>query len=67
MNLPRQSHFPQSNQIKKTMIDIAERTCLVYANATEEMGDEVPDLMKELRKSQSALKGVIDRKYQELN
>jgi hypothetical protein len=51
--------------LKKTM-ELTECISLVYANATEEMGDEMSELMKDLRKSQSALKKAIDRKNHEL-
>lgn len=49
------------------MMELTESLRLVYANATEESGDEVSDIMKELRKSQSALKKVMDCKQQELH
>lgn len=43
-------------------MELTECISLVYANATEEMGDGMSELMKDLRKSQSALKKAIDRK-----
>ena len=51
----------------KKMMELTDSLRLVYVNATEEMGDEVSDLMKKLRKSQSALKKAIDRKNHELH
>ena len=51
---------------KKKMVELTETAHLVYANATQEMGDEISDVLKEVRKYQAALKKAIDRKRQEL-
>ena len=49
------------------MMDLMESLRLVYANASEEMADDISELMKELRRTQSALKKALDRKGQELH
>ena len=55
----------QANKAKVT--EITETLRLVYSDAHEDGGgDEVKELMKELRKCQSALKKSIDRKRQEM-
>ena len=56
----------QANKAKVT--EITETLRLVYSDAYEGGGgDEVKELMKELRKCQSALKKSIDRKRQEIH
>ena len=49
------------------MMDLTESLRLVYANASEEMADDISELMKELRRTQSSLKKAQDRKGQELH
>ena len=50
---------------KKNMIELTESLKYVYVSASPEMEDEVSEVMKQLRKSQNALKKAIDRKHQE--
>jgi len=52
---------------KKKVIETTETLCLVFHNADDTQEKEVSELMKELRKRQSALKKAIDRKSYELN
>ena len=51
---------------KEKVMEPTQSLCLLYADATDEAGPEISDMMKELRKAQGALKKAIDRKQQEL-
>ena len=42
------------------MIELTESLNYVYADACSEMEDEVAEVLKQLRKSQNALKKAID-------
>ena len=52
--------------VNEKMIDLIDSSCIVHAKEGEERGEEITELMRDLRKCQSALKKSIDHRYEEM-
>ena len=62
-DLTKEATLSTVNKNKEKMIDSLH---IMHAKEGEERGEEITELMRDLRKCQSALKKTIDHKYEEM-
>ena len=65
-DLTKEATLSTVNKNKEKMIDLIDSLRIVHAKEGEKRGEEITELMRDLRKCQSALKKSIDHKYEEM-